>query len=132
MNEASETLYVFEGPDDFVEFLLRNGGKALNEIEKKIPPVKNLCMFAKNFKARPCACKGKNPEEITKMRKERLNRFYERLVKELSVNFGDRFDGGRFGEKPDLKIFLKQIVLENNDKQSKVAFKLEDRILLEI
>ena len=117
--------YIFEGPDSLAEFLLAEESHALKKIKEKIPPMSNICVLKKSLGVKPCGCKGKDPKVVMKQREERLNNFYKKLISGLSTNFNDKFN-------EDLKSFVKDVVLENQEGYTSVVFKLENEVLLEI
>ena len=125
MSEEANKTYTFEGAGDFAEFLMEDGGTALEKIKEKIPPISNLCTLRRSFQVKPCKCGGKNPKDIMARRTDRLNSFYKRLIEGLSNNFNGRLEG-------DLKNLVKEAILKDKGDYEKVYFKLDGEQLLEI
>jgi len=125
MDEEGNNTYIFEGPNDFINFLLEDGGEAMNEVKKRIPPISNLCTLRKALEVKPCKCGGQDPKQVMKRRMGALDSFYEKLMVALSNNFYDKFEG-------DPKAFMKEIILKNANGVERVSFKLKGETLLEI
>ena len=125
MSEEMDNVYIFAGPNDLIDFLLKGEGETLNEVRKKIPPFSNLCTLKKSLDVKPCGCGGTKPAEVMKRRAEELDSFYAKLIALLADNFQDKLDG-------DVKSFVKEEILKNTNGAKGISFRLKGETLLDL
>ena len=125
MSEEEDNACIFKGPNDLVDFLLKEQGEVLNRVKEKIPPFSNLCTLKKSLEKKPCGCGGTNPAEVMKRRLDELNSFYEKLITALANNFHDKLEG-------DVKSFIKEEILKNTSDAKRVSFRLKGETLLDL